>query len=137
MTDTDARAAITDVMARYPDLTTDGLNGHRRANFSELRADLLHPNVVREFEQARVWFILVPRRQSPNRDCDSYRIKHVIERWWDGYIANGACIAAALSLGVPISTCPSGINAWLGIAGPRKWPAQRVNRLVQHVSMSA
>jgi hypothetical protein len=123
MTNTDARAAIADVMARYPDLTIDGLNGHRRSSFSELRAELLSDSGTREFEHARAWLSMVPRRQSPNRDCDSYRIKHVIERWCGTYIANGACIAAALANGVPISTCPSGINAWLGIAGQRKWPA--------------
>ncbi len=124
MENTDARAAIADVMARYPDLTIDGLNGHRREDFNERRAALLSESGIREFEHARCWLSMVPRRTSPNRDCDSYRIKHVIEHWVGTYVANGACIAAALSLGMAISMCPSGINAWLGIAGQRKWPAE-------------
>jgi hypothetical protein len=37
-------------------------------------------------------------------------------------VSNGACIAAALDLGIPIAVCPRGINAWLAISGPKGWP---------------
>jgi hypothetical protein len=115
-------AALADVMARNPDLTIDGLDGHRRSDFCDLRSALLSESGVREFEIARTWLSEVPRRTVPNRDCDSYLVKHVIEAWAGTYVANGACIAAALSLGIQIRPCPSGINAWLGIGGRRRWP---------------
>ncbi|KIZ38072.1 MULTISPECIES: hypothetical protein [Rhodopseudomonas] len=117
-----AHDAISQVMARCPDLTIDGLNGRKRENFDERREALLSESGVREFEIARVWLSEVPARATPNKVCDSYRVKHVIETWAGTYVANGACIAAALSIGIAIAECPSGINAWLGIAGQRKWP---------------
>jgi hypothetical protein len=125
MSDIEAQEAILDVMARYPDITVDGFNGHRRGNFDERRADLLSPGAIEQFIEARVWLDYIPRRTSPNERCDSYRIKHVIEHWFGKYISNGVCIAAALSLDIEIKRCPSGINAYLGIAGQRKWPAER------------
>ena len=120
MSDTDARQAILNVMARYPDLTIDGLDGHRRDNFDARRDDLLSHSAIKQFEAARAWFDNVPRRTTPNQRCDSYRIKHLIEWTLGLYIANGACICAALALGIDIRRCPSGINAYLGISGAVK-----------------
>jgi phage/plasmid-associated DNA primase len=64
------------------------------------------------------------RRKSPNRDAGhSYGLKHAAQKWADGYIANGALIAAAVHLDFPIVQCPSGINCWIGVASMRKWPS--------------
>jgi hypothetical protein len=121
--ETDVRNAMLSVMGRCPDLTVEGLDGRLRPDFEGMRAALMEPRYLDAFEHARRWLSLVPWRVSPNRDCGSYRIKHVIERWSGVYTPNGICIAAAFDLGLPIARCPSGINAWLGVAGSRKWPA--------------
>jgi hypothetical protein len=71
---------------------------------------------------AREWLQMVPRSKVPNKKCNSYHIKHVIEEWAGTYISNGACIAAALDLGIEIAACPGGLNAWFAIAGPKEWP---------------
>jgi hypothetical protein len=118
---TDVRNAMLRVMRRCPDLTTEGFDGRGRPRFEEMQASLL--NYFKAFEHARTWLGLVPWRTSANRDCDSYRIKHVIERWSGVYTPNGICIAVAIHLDLPIQRCPIGINVWLGIAGASKWPA--------------
>ena len=120
MKDIDTRNAMLDAMRRCPDLTVEGLDGGARPKFEEMQASLL--DYLKAFEYARTWLSLVPWRTRPNRDCDSYRLKHVIERWSGVYTPNGVCIAAAIHVGLPIQPCPSGINAWFGIAGSRKWP---------------
>jgi len=118
---TDVHDSILAVMRRCPGLTAEGLDGRQRPHFEDRRASLLkYPEA---FEHARKWLGLVPWRTAPNTDCDSYRIKHVIERWSGAYMPNGVCIAAALDLGVPIAPCQDGINAWLGIERSGNWPA--------------
>jgi hypothetical protein len=121
--ETAARKAMLSAMRRCPDLTIEGLDRLWRPNFDAARAALLAPHHLEAFEHARRWLSLVSWRRSPNRHCDSYCIKHVIERWCGVYTPNGVCIAAAIDLGLPIARCPSGPNAWLAVAGPRKWPA--------------
>jgi hypothetical protein len=118
---TGVRAAILAAMARHPDLTIDGLGGHRRPAFEQRRDELLA--ATDEFEQALAWLSLVPRRVTPNRrNGHSYGLKHIIQRWAGAYISNGATIAAAAHLGFPIRQCPSGINCWIGVGGRRSWP---------------
>jgi hypothetical protein len=114
---------LADAMQKYPDLTIDGLAGDRRSDFEGRRAELIA--AVDEFERAVAWLSMVPRRKSPNRDDGhSYGLKHAAQKWADGYIANGALIAAAVHLDFPIVQCPSGINCWIGVANRRKWPLQ-------------
>jgi hypothetical protein len=114
-------AALRDAMAKQPDLTIDGLAGPTRNAFAERRAEL--EKGVDQFERAVTWLTLVPPRQSPNRrHGHSYEVKHAAQRWAGGYISNGALIAAALHLNLPIHQCPSGINAWLAISSRRSWP---------------
>jgi hypothetical protein len=117
------RKAMLRAMRRCPDLTIEGLDGLSRPDFNASRAALLAPRHLEAFEHARRWLSLVPWRQAPNRACDSYCIKHVIERWSGLYTPNGVCIAAAIDVGLPIARCLTGPNAWLAVAGSRKWPA--------------
>ena len=119
---TEAETAIAAVMAKHPTLTAQGFERPGSEDFDSHRADLLHPNGVAYFENARAWLSVVPARAAPNQECDSYLLKHVVEHWCGTYVSNGALIAAALHLGLAVRQCPSFINAWIGVAGRRQWP---------------
>ena len=118
----DARAALAEIMGQHPDLTCDGFERPGGRDFDRHRSDMTHPNGIEYFENARAWLSVVPRRAAPNSDCDSYLLKHVVEKWCGVYVSNGALIAAALHLRLPVKRCPAGANAWIGVAGRRKWP---------------
>jgi hypothetical protein len=48
---------------------------------------------------------------------DSYGLKHIIERWAGDYVSNGACLQAAVDLGLLIKPYGRGsCNADLGIS---------------------
>jgi hypothetical protein len=116
---------LNEVMARLPDLTIDGLDGMRRHDFAVRRAELTSPAAQKAFELAREWFERVPTRKSVNRDFSSYMVKHGIQQWAGDYIGNGIAIAAAASCGVAFARAPSGINAFIAVAGPKNWPRGR------------
>lgn len=86
MTEIDAHAAIAEVMAAHPTLTEHGFERPGSDGFDQRRAGLLHQSGVADFENARVWLSVVPARATPNHDCDSYLLKHVVERWCGVYI---------------------------------------------------
>lgn len=52
------------------------------------------------------------KRVGPNSP-GSYGIKHVAERWYGGYVANGCVMVAAHGIGIAVE--PNGINACIGI----------------------
>ena len=120
MTDDDAGAAIRAAITKYRDLTIDGLSGPDRKHFKTRQKALFDDEHVLAFKDAMIWFGLV-RRAAVRRGFGSYGVKHVIERWSENYIANGSCIAAAIASGIEIEHC-DGINARLGISGPKGWP---------------
>ncbi len=113
------RNALLAVMAKHPFLSCRGFEA-ACVGIEAPRADLAAS--VDEFERAVAWLLLVPKRQTVNRDFDSYGLKHAAERWARAYVGNGALIAAALHLGFIIEPIDGSLNALIGVAGRSKWP---------------
>jgi len=53
-------------------------------------------------------------RKTLNREKNSYRLKHVVEKKCNKYISNGAFIKAAIELGYKFE--PSGLNAYFAMS---------------------
>lgn len=113
---------IAAVLKQRPDLTIDGLAGHRRPDFEQRQAELLA--ATDQFERAVAWFSLVPKVKTAviKGSQYSYKIKHEIGSWSGGYVSNGAAIAAALHMGFAIKDSGDIINCW--IAASKKRPTK-------------
>jgi hypothetical protein len=72
------------------------------------------PPSLSEVQDAARWLAVVPRVKHPRRS--SYELKHVMERLTGQYVTNGAFIAAALLLGIPVRRDPDSPNPFVGIA---------------------
>lgn len=80
-----------------------------------------------EEEQVRICTEFLRRCQpSPaselnwKNSCSSYGLKHHIEKWarkhgLGFYVSNGACLMAAVRLGLTVQPHRAGPNAWIGI----------------------
>src|SRR5207245_2936539 len=114
--------AIAAVMAQHPTLAVGGFERPGSEKFDSNRAALLHPVNAACFENSCAWLSLVPPCATPNPRCDSYVLKHAVERWCGEYVPNGSLIAAAYHLALPVKQFQGYINAWIGVASRRKWP---------------
>lgn len=113
------------VFCKFQELTCEGFERGGTVQYLANRANMFHDSFISEFEIARTWFALAPRRISPNvRHGYSYNIKHIIENWAGRYISNGAAIAAALSLDLAIERSSCSLNCWIAVGDKRKWPVR-------------
>lgn len=81
-----------------------------------------------QVDLCKVWIrqFCVPRKTL--NLLDSYALKHVVERYYGDYIANGAFIAAAEEMGYESSrSAPNSPNAKfkMGIKNRRPWDGER------------
>jgi len=94
---------IKGVQAEYPELTQFGFGGK-----GEIR-----PEAVDLCVQWLLHFDGLERRKTVNEKLGSYTLKHIVERHYDTYIANGEFICAALYLGYKMKIRKP--NAWFNI----------------------
>jgi hypothetical protein len=120
-------AAIGEVMAAEPDLTLCGLGvDHNRLRdtrevrehlFAVSRARLASPAAHRQFALALCWLVTRAPRTGFNTRESAYQMKHYAERFMlDGYVANGALVAAALFLGIPVKRADREPHAFLKVS---------------------
>ncbi|WP_417623196.1 hypothetical protein [Parasphingorhabdus sp.] len=118
---------LADVLREHPDLSaygfkTDALSAEKHAAGREVT-----PEFEAQFEAARIR--LSNARAIASAKRSSYLVKHILERMAQRYISNGACIAAAYAVGMPVGTEHLGIslNALLGIdqRDLRRWDRYR------------
>lgn len=94
---------IKGVQAKHPGLTQFGFGGK-----GEIRPEAVDLCVQ--------WLLQVDgleRRKTVNEKIGSYTLKHIVERHYDTYIANGEFICAALYLEYKMKV--RGPNAWFNI----------------------
>ncbi len=56
-------------------------------------------------------------KPSKKAGVGSYGLKHVVERWASEYVSNGACIQAAIDLGLPVVPQFRGYSLFQALAG--------------------
>lgn len=113
------RATLDQVLAEHRELSADGFpiaRGPKRRIAEE------------EFVRAQAWFLTFATPSTKLWDrYTSYFIKHRAERWAFAYVANGAAIAAARSLGINVEQewpgSPNGLMRAVFRKTPRPLPA--------------
>ena len=109
----EARAVLQGVLDRHPLLNAYGMGfayrdrgktlDERKAWHEESRAALLDGEYLEAFMRCCAWLDGAVRTKTPTSAGDSYRVKHVAERATNGYVPNGALIAAAFYKQVPFA----------------------------------
>ena len=98
------QSVVNDIQNKYPTLTQFGFGGE-----GDIRPDAVQKCVA--------WLLqhdALERRKTINTKVSSYTWKHVVERYFDSYIANGEFICAALHLEYKMKTS-DGPNVWFNI----------------------
>jgi hypothetical protein len=125
-----AETIFRGVLDQHPKLCESGYNyNYRRNHGPDGQTPQLRFNQAREYltnsldsvQQAIAWIGPIKRTKTAGDTCaSSYGLKHVMERQSGVYVTNGAFIAAALMLGVPVGLrpCQRGItpNPAVGLA---------------------
>ena len=109
------KAAILATLTEHPLLSYFGWGVYNdntvrsdkaKAELKQLRADLLEDNAVAQIERCCSWLAPIKKTKTCNPDCDSYGLKHLVERHHrkdpavnSSYISNGSFIVAALLSG--------------------------------------
>jgi hypothetical protein len=101
-----ALIAIYDVILAHPNLTVQGFDNPRSADFDAARVQLA--KAVDEFEQAVAWLRTVPRIATPK--SYSYRLAQEVD------VSHGAFLAACLHLGIPMKRLSNASAAFVGVA---------------------
>jgi hypothetical protein len=110
---------LAKVLKEHPTLTLQGFDSPMRPGFDADRANL--SAAQDQFDRALAWLKMLPRRKVVNdRIGGSYHLKHICEGAMGNYVANGALIAAALALGLPVKA--TGVYALLGVGSIDRWP---------------
>ena len=107
------REEISTVMAEVPELTAFGLRLLSHPNYEIDRQALLSQDNVIAYDGASFWVNkLLDKRKTINKNYNSYNMKHMCERFLDGYIPNGTLIAAMINQGYDWAQCvgPIGYN---------------------------
>ena len=111
------------IMNEHKDLTTHGhgLDYYSEDKFIKERA-ALHDKGI-EFETCCDYLKLLKRRKSSTKQLgSSYRLKHLVEKWFRDttgksiYIPEGAFIAAAYYLGFTCERIPGRTSVYLNIS---------------------
>jgi hypothetical protein len=99
------REQMRSVLKIQPDLTPNGMKSDRRTlgyDYNGKPEEMLDEDVLAQFETCKRWLNNVSRIKTFNSKHTSYGYKHMVERWANRYVSNGAFIAAAIALGIPI-----------------------------------
>ena len=127
-------SAAGDARAKRPNrpLTVDsnGIVGHWSRRLGEWQSRPGDPDWVRRCRQ----FLAQCDRTKTGR-IHSYRLKHIIENACGQYVSNGACIQAALDLGLVVEPLPYGPNAYIGVS--RRSVRQVSNKMGRPDAMEA
>ena len=111
--------SLAQVLDAHPGLSLQGFDNPGRPGFAADRASLIAAQD--QFDRAVAWLAMLPRRKVVNDEIGgSYHLKHICESAMGNYVANGALIAAALALRLPIRTY--GLYARLGVGSVGRWP---------------
>lgn len=95
---------VASVVEKHPTLTQFGFGGE----------GCIRPDAVQKCVEWLLQHDALERRKTVNTKVSSYTWKHVVERYFNSYIANGEFICAALHLGYKMKTS-DGPNAWFNI----------------------
>jgi len=98
--DTLTCSALANVIIDYPNLGISGFWHKTRITLSHLKEERVElSKAVNEVDESREWIRKNCRKKKGmNMDRSSYGLKHNIEKE-NGYISNGACIAAFIAEG--------------------------------------
>jgi hypothetical protein len=117
------RKEMRSVLKVEPDLTPNGMKSDRRTlgyDYDGKPDEMLDEDVLTQFDLCKRWLANVARIKSFNSKHTSYGYKHMVERWANRYVCNGAFIAAAIALKIPIQRDhPRSPNVLLPIS--EKW----------------
>ncbi len=120
------RKEMRSVLKVEPELTPNGMKSDRRTlgyDYDGKPEEMLEDGLLVEFETCKRWLSEVSRIKSFNQRHTSYGYKHMVERWANRYVCNGAFIAAAIALKIPIQRShPRSPNVLLPIS--EKWVKQ-------------
>ncbi|MGW6535406.1 hypothetical protein ACWGBV_03585 [Streptomyces sp. NPDC055051] len=112
---------LDQLMSDHPTLTCEGYGRSTLApagNEAELRGDL--GSDLTSVQEAATWIAELGWTSAVSDDSpSSYHLKHVMEDATGRYVTNGAFIAAALLVGVPVKL--NGLNPAIGVS-PRSLP---------------
>lgn len=95
------RQEMLKVLEAVPDLTANGMKSDRATlgyDYIGKPEELLLEQSLQQFSTCQDWLSLVVKTRSFNLNYTSYSYKHMVERWADLYVSNGAFIAAAIAL---------------------------------------
>jgi hypothetical protein len=109
-----AAAAWQQARSLRPDLTSYGLG--IPSGMADGWADGIPPDQLEEIAAAGLFLTGLPTVKPGPRSLGSYTVKHLAERWAGRYIREGALIAAALALGVPLRPRAPGHSVTVGLA---------------------
>ncbi|GGA34773.1 hypothetical protein [Okeania sp. KiyG1] len=88
---------------------------------------MLSDEILKQFLLCREWLSKVDKTETFNTNQGSYSYKHMVEGCFRRYVCNGAFIAAAISLGIPIQRCRlNNPNVYLKIS------QESVNEMVKY-----
>lgn len=99
------RQEMLKVLSVVPDLTPNGMKSDLATlgyHYDGKPEEMLSSELLQQFSACKNWLNKVVKIRSFNRNHTSYRYKHMVERWADLYVSNGAFIAAAIALDFPI-----------------------------------
>jgi hypothetical protein len=95
------RQEMLKVLSVVPDLTPNGMKSDRATlgyDYKGKSEELLLEQSLQQFSTCKDWLSKVVKTRSFNLRYTSYGYKHMVERWADLYVSNGAFIAAAIAL---------------------------------------
>lgn len=104
----DLLCVINKVQSKHPDLSQFGFGGKGDMN----------PDAVGLCIEWLFHHDAIDRRKTVNPKISSYAWKHIVERHYKTYVANGEFICAALYLGYKMRK--RGPNAWFNIRNPKE-----------------
>lgn len=93
------------VLEVEPGLTPNGMKSDPKTlgyEYNGTPEEMLDEDVLTQFDLCKRWLASVTLIKSFNTRHTSYGYKHMVERWAGRYISNGAFIAAAIALKIPI-----------------------------------
>lgn len=109
-----ARRQMRKCLKKCPGLTPNGMAVVRYCDTSE---DMLKDDLLMQFLLCKEWLERCQVIKTINHRHSSYGYKHFVENWASRYISNGAFIAAAIALNIPMQPIhPTSLNVSLAIS---------------------
>lgn len=94
-----ARRQMKSVLKKCSDLTPNGIPVGEPIGSPE---DMFKDDLLKQFLICQDWISQCKVVKTIDKTHTSYGHKHRVERWAGRYISNGAFIAAAIALGIPV-----------------------------------